>query len=630
MVLSQKIREEQDYTFFQTLFDLNFIKIDKPLKNAIQEEILVLQKRNWTNSQIYISISYILSECILNRQHFVNAQEFKLITDNLKKENKLENPISKPEFNEYIKDKLSKPFNEKRKIRLKNLQESVEKNTLEIKKEDENTISPLNKKFLDKFTMRSPTGLLIPTLNIKRINLKEKIDISQQEINAWKKKNNSSGKQLNAETWVEFLISKGYTITGKIKEGIIYVFDNFLEVNKETHLHTKSASVLIKSILKNKGFLFLHKLGEKPLQKSIKIEENICLEKTSDPYSFGEVYELPNYIDNINDTTLLFHTAPLPNIKPDMQFDKVYITSYAITSENKNDSNYYRNYGFSKFKGNNKSAVGMNGTGKLKSGNYLKYTGNVYNKPYTSTGTIPVPLRTLAVPQGVIPYGSYIYIDGAKDVRLNGWYIAEDTGSKITYGDGLLRLDFFAGESYSLYELAVTNLQNNKGIKVYVYNEFPYPNLLPRNENKIAEQAKKTKTYQKPLYYAGAFEETTGTSNLQVKKQKELRKIPSTDNSLSTNHIPNFNELYAKGFKQIEGKMVKTDTEAYKYNNEWVSRVVLEYNGKYYDTLIPNPLYNSSALNPSGIAYFAFNSKEEWIKHIENSGGKFSQYYSAK
>ena len=77
-----------------------------------------------------------------------------------------------------------------------------------------------------------------------------------------------------------------------------------------------------------------------------------------------------------------------------------------------------------------------------------KYPGNpTYG--ITFSGTKAVKGRTIAVDPKVIPLGSSVYIKFPEEYeKLNGWYIAEDTGSKVK---GNI-IDVFFGES-AFYEM---------------------------------------------------------------------------------------------------------------------------------------------------------------------------------
>lgn len=72
----------------------------------------------------------------------------------------------------------------------------------------------------------------------------------------------------------------------------------------------------------------------------------------------------------------------------------------------------------------------------------------------TSTGTIPMPGKTIAVDPNVIPYNSIVYIEGL------GEFVAEDTGGAIKGN----RLDIYMGEGPEAYQEAINwGVRNVKG-----------------------------------------------------------------------------------------------------------------------------------------------------------------------
>ena len=176
---------------------------------------------------------------------------------------------------------------------------------------------------------------------------------------------------------------------------------------------------------------------------------------------------------------LELHNSPPLRSNYIQKYTKIHPTVYLTIHENE-----INKFGFKTVQ----SALNMQGTIKLNDGTYLNWISPgktaIRDAPLVAKpGETAVPFYTIAVPKE-IPLGSWIYIEGFRNTEYNGWYKAVDRGAWITLENGVLDIDFYAGETSKEYHDFLNSLRG-ANLSAYVFGKGSHP---PTYNMQIAER----------------------------------------------------------------------------------------------------------------------------------------------
>ncbi len=163
------------------------------------------------------------------------------------------------------------------------------------------------------------------------------------------------------------------------------------------------------------------------------------------------------------------HSSPPLRNNYIQKFSRIHPTVYLTIHENE-----IHKFGFKTVQ----SALNMQGTIKLNDGTYLNWITKdksvIRNAPLVAQpGETAIPFYTIAVPKE-IPLGSWIYIEGFRNSNYDGWYKAVDRGAWITLENGVLDIDFYAGETSKEYHDFLNSLRG-ANLSAYVFGKGQYP-----------------------------------------------------------------------------------------------------------------------------------------------------------
>ena len=203
--------------------------------------------------------------------------------------------------------------------------------------------------------------------------------------------------------------------------------------------------------------------------KSLEEWKKFILADDEEYIKIRNTYSIYSTPINIPKNILELHNSPPLREEYIYKYSRIHPTVYLTIHENE-----IHKFGFKTVE----SALNMQGTIKLKDGTYLNWISNgksvIRDKPLVAKpGEIAVPFYTIAVPKE-IPLGSWIYIEGFRNSNYDGWYKAVDRGAWITLENGVLDIDFYAGETSKEYHDFLSSLRG-ANLTAYVFNKSEYP-----------------------------------------------------------------------------------------------------------------------------------------------------------